>query len=161
MAPKENYQKNIAPFTIDTDKRELVPVKVKVSTSLMSILSISEFDHTIDLKLGITLKWYENRVLYHNLKTKDSLNVLSDLEVSSNFKKLSLPTCLLEKRFAFPLCLKIGMLWIPYIIFRNTDSDEAVTVTGDIRTLVSVTRQGDFVRSGPEVADEVVLLKCD
>ena len=55
----------------------------------------------------------------------------------------------------FPLCLKIGMLWIPYIIFRNTDSDEAVTVDGDIRTLVSVTRQGDFVRSGPEVADEV------
>ena len=47
------------------------------------------------------------------------------------------------------------MLWIPYIIFRNTDSDEAVTVDGDIRTLVSVTRQGDFVRSGPEVADEV------
>ena len=80
---KENYQKNIAPFTIDTEKRELRPVKVNVSTSLMNILAISEFDHTIDLKLGITLKWYENRVLYHNLKTKDSLNVLSDLEVSS------------------------------------------------------------------------------
>ena len=51
------------------------------------------------------------------------------------------------------------MLWIPYIIFRNTDSDEAVTVDGDIRTLVSVTRQGDFVRSGPEVADEVGTLE--
>ena len=47
------------------------------------------------------------------------------------------------------------MLWVPYIIFRNTDSDEAVTVNGDTMTLVSVTRQGDFVRSGPEVADEV------
>ena len=55
----------------------------------MSILAISEFDHTIDLKLGITLKWYENRVLYHNLKTKDSLNVLSDIEVSSNLLKFS------------------------------------------------------------------------
>ena len=86
---KENYQKNIAPFTIDTKKRELSPVKVNVSTSLMSILAISEFDHTIDLKLGITLKWYENRVLYHNLKTKDSLNVLSDIEVSSNLLKFS------------------------------------------------------------------------
>ena len=49
---------------------------------------------------------------------------------------------------------KVGKLWIPYIIFRNTDSDEAVTVTGDIRTLVSVTRKGNFSRSGPEVADE-------
>ena len=51
--------------------------------------------------------------------------------------------------------LKVNSLWIPYIIFRNTDMDEAVTVAEDTRTLVSVTRQGDFVRSGPEVADEV------
>ena len=27
---------------------------------------------------------------------------------------------------------------------------------GDIRTLVSVTRQGDFVRSKPDIADEVM-----
>ena len=53
------------------------------------------------------------------------------------------------------LFCKVGKLWIPYIIFRNTDSDEAVTVDGDTRTLVSVTREGGFFRSGPEVADEV------
>ena len=47
------------------------------------------------------------------------------------------------------------MLWIPYIIFRNTDSDEAVSLDGELRTLVAVTREGGFVRSGPEVADEV------
>ena len=80
---KENYQKNIAPFTIDTEKRELRPVKVNVSTSLMNILAISEFDHTIDLKLGITLKWYESRVVFHNLKTKEALNTLTDEEVST------------------------------------------------------------------------------
>ena len=49
------------------------------------------------------------------------------------------------------------MLWVPYIIFKNTDSDEAVTVGGDIRTIVAVTREGEFVRSGPEVVDEVSL----
>ena len=48
------------------------------------------------------------------------------------------------------------MLWIPYIIFRNTDTDEAVTVDGEIRTLVAVKREGSFVRSGPDVADEVL-----
>ena len=41
------------------------------------------------------------------------------------------------------------------MIFRNTDGDEAVKVDDDQMTLVAVTRQGDFVRSGPEVADEV------
>ena len=49
------------------------------------------------------------------------------------------------------------MLWIPYIIFKNTDSDEAVTLDGELRTLVAVTREGGFVRSGPEVADEVLI----
>ena len=49
------------------------------------------------------------------------------------------------------------MLWIPYIIFKNTDSDEAVTLDGELRTLVAVTREGGFVRSGPEVTDEVLI----
>ena len=50
------------------------------------------------------------------------------------------------------------MIWIPYIIFKNTDDDEAVKVdylTEDIRTKVSVRREQNFTRSGPEVADEV------
>ena len=41
------------------------------------------------------------------------------------------------------------------MIFRNTDADEAVKVDDDTMTLVSVTREGDFVRSGPQLADEV------
>ena len=56
------------------------------------------------------------------------------------------------------LHLQVNRLWIPYIIFRNTDTDEAVTVDEDTRTLVSVTRQGDFIRSGPEVTDEVIFI---
>ena len=43
----------------------------------------------------------------------------------------------------------MGSLWIPYVIFRNTDADEAVKVDDDTMTLVSVTREGDFVSSGP------------
>ena len=52
------------------------------------------------------------------------------------------------------------MMWIPYIIFQNTDDDEAVkidalTEDGKMRTKVSVKRENDFTRSGPEMADEV------
>ena len=81
---KNNYNNKVPPFTISKDKsktRTRDPVKVNVSTSLMNVLAISERDHTIDLKLGITLEWYENRVLYHNLKTEEALNVLSETEV--------------------------------------------------------------------------------
>ena len=81
---KENYNKKVAPFTINTTDNTVIPVSVSVSTSLMNVLEISEFTHTISLKLGITLEWYENRVQYHNLKTEESLNVLSNNEVMSN-----------------------------------------------------------------------------
>ena len=51
----------------------------------------------------------------------------------------------------------MSSLWIPYIIFRNTDNDEAVDIDAT-RTVVSIKRQGSFVRSGPEFTDEVISL---
>ena len=78
---KESYNKKVPPFTISPEDKSVSPVLVKVSTSLMNVLAISEFSHTIDLKIGITLKWYENRVLYHNLKNQEALNVLTNEEV--------------------------------------------------------------------------------
>ena len=83
---EDNYNNKVPPFTVNPGDKSLVPVKVKVSTSLMNVLAISEFSHTIDLKLGITLKWYENRVFYHNLKTEEALNILSDAEVNLEIK---------------------------------------------------------------------------
>ena len=56
------------------------------------------------------------------------------------------------------------MIWIPYIIFKNTDDDDAVKVdylTEDIRTKVSVKRQNNFTRSGPEIADEVTCINVN
>ena len=78
---EESYNKKVPPFSLDPDD-SIIPVEVIVSTQLENVLEISEFSHTIDLKLGITLKWFENRLLYHNLKTKEALNILSDSEVS-------------------------------------------------------------------------------
>ena len=49
----------------------------------------------------------------------------------------------------------MSSIWIPYIIFPNTDKDDAVDIE-NIRTVVSIKRQGTFVRSGLDVADEVI-----
>ena len=78
---KDNYNKKVPPFTVNKKNNSLVPAKIRVSTQLKNVLSISEFSHTIELKIGITLNWYENRVLYHNLKIQEALNVLTDAEV--------------------------------------------------------------------------------
>ena len=78
---KNNYNKRVPPLTIEKEDHSLIPAKIWASTQLENVLAISEFSHTIDLKIGITLKWYENRVVYHNLKEKEALNILRDLEV--------------------------------------------------------------------------------
>ena len=135
---KESYNIKVPPFTIDPNDNSVEPVRVGVSISLMNVLEISEFRHTIDLKIGITLKWYENRVFYHNLKSEEALNALTDSEVSK--------------------------IWVPYVIFQNTDDGEAVKVDaltqdGNIRTIVSVIREANFTRSGPEVADEIEIFR--
>ena len=78
---EDSYNKKVPPFTIGKEDSSLTPVEVRVSTSLRNVLEISEFSHTISLKFEITLEWYDNRVLYHNLKSKEALNVLSDSEV--------------------------------------------------------------------------------
>ena len=78
---EENYNKNVPPFTISKKDLSLLPARVTVSTQLENVLAISEFSHTIDLKLGITLKWYENRVVYYNLKSKEALNIPTKSEV--------------------------------------------------------------------------------
>ena len=89
IAFKNNYNKKVPPFTI-TKNNSVLPAQIRVSTHLKNVLAISEFSHTIDLKLGITLKWYENRVLYHNLKIEEALNVLTDVEVYIiHFKNIS------------------------------------------------------------------------
>ena len=88
IALEDNYSKNVPPFKINPKDQSLTPAVVEVSTQLMNVLAISEFSHTINLKIGITLRWYENRVSYHNLKTEEALNVLSVFEVG-NIKFLS------------------------------------------------------------------------
>ena len=78
------------------------------------------------------MEWYEQRVEYHNLKQKVALNILSDSELND--------------------------LWIPYLIFKNTDKDDALTVQA-APTTAAVTKEGNYVLSGPEIADEIAIFK--
>lgn len=65
--------------------------RVNISTDLKTVIGISESNQVIELKLEITLEWYENRAYYYNLKENSALNVLAYEE--------------------------LAQMWIPYIIF--------------------------------------------
>ena len=78
-------------------------------------------------KFKFTMVWYDHRLTYHNLKKRRSANSLGTEEVDK--------------------------LWVPFIVFQNTENSEATQ--GDFNSEVTVTREGDFTRSGEEVVEEI------
>ena len=125
---KSGYNMKIPPITTD-ERRNIIPVPVRISIILMKIVRIEEVDHKIEFQFGIVLEWPEIRALFHNLKFKSSLNALTDDEILQ--------------------------LWLPYVIYDNTDMKEVVQLDDGTKTTVTVSREGGFTRSGLEVADEI------
>ena len=96
---EESYNKLVPPISFNKADSNIIPVSIRVSTSLRNVLEISEFTHTIDLKLGISLEWYDKRVLFHNLKSEEALNVLSNSEVYVPINLIFLAKILLSDEF--------------------------------------------------------------
>ena len=87
-------------------------------------------DHSIHLQFQISLMWKENRVKYKNLKKETSLNSLTHDDINT--------------------------IWLPLIVYDNTDQKE-VTRLGENwewATRVTVSREGNFTRTGVEEVDE-------
>ena len=94
------------------------------------IKDIIESSLSFTLKFSTVLTWKENRVKYQNLKTDTSLNALTAEDIKN--------------------------LWLPTIVYDNTDQKE-VTRLGENwewSTDVTVTREGSFTRSDVQEVDE-------
>ena len=130
---KENYKKNIPPIGQAGE-----PANVNISITLMKVVEIEETDHSIHLQFQISLQWRENRVKYLNLKKKTALNALTDGEDGD-----------------------IPKLWLPLILYDNTDQKEATRLGVDWEwvTRVTVTREDNFTRSGIEEVDEAEIFE--
>ena len=131
LVMKDNYNKKIAPFAFDYVASKVIPVNVNISMAVMDVLSISEVDLVYVLKFRFLMVWYDYRLKYHNLKQKRSLNSLSREEIER--------------------------LWIPFVVFSNTENQEA-TKGGD-ETEVTITREGQFTESPVHVIDEINIFK--
>ena len=141
---RENYNNKISPFGYDYVENIILPVEVKISITIMDILSIQEVNLVYVLKFRFLMEWYDyrwglnlisnkniiflfNRLKYHNLKTERSNNLLSRSEIDN--------------------------LWIPFVVFSNTENSEATK--GDDDTEVTVTKEGTFTESPLEVMEEI------
>ena len=101
----------------------------------MKVVEIEERDHSVHLQFEINLQWRENRVKYQNLKEETSLNALNMEDVRN--------------------------IWLPRIIYANTDQKESTRVGMDWEwaTGVSVRREGEFTRSGMNEVDEAEIFE--
>ena len=97
MALKTSYNKKVPPI-ITVNASSFSPVVVKVSTVLLKVVAIVEIENKIDFQFTIVMQWKENRAKFNNLKQDTSLNALTDEEIYS--------------------------LWLPKIIYDNTDQKE-------------------------------------
>ena len=120
---ERSYNKNIPPIQ-RSPLGNPIPVAVNVSVNLMKVVHIDETDHSIHLQFQIGLRWRENRVKYHNLKSKTSLNALTLDDVNK--------------------------LWLPLLVYTNTDQKESTRLgeNWEWKTRVTVTRMGMFTRTG-------------
>ena len=64
----------------------------------MKAVEIEEVDHSIHIQFMISMQWKENRVSYHNLRKKTSLNALAENDVNK--------------------------LWLPLVVYDNTDQKQ-------------------------------------
>ena len=133
---ENSYNKNIPPIGNAKDG-SAIPADVSISIILMKVVEIEEVDHSIHLQFQISLRWRENRVKYHNLKSKDSLNALTGEDIET--------------------------IWLPLIVYDNTDQKEVTRLGENWEwvTRVTVTREGNFTRLPIEVLDEIEIFKGD
>ena len=132
----QSYNKRVPPITpANKDGDSVVPVPVNISLTLLKVVAIEEEDHSIELQFEITLEWKENRATYYNLKNESYLNALSSDD--------------------------INRLWLPLVVYTNTDQQETTRLGMDWEwsTNVLVKREGHFERGGPEVLDETEIFK--
>ena len=131
---KEGYNRKIPPIAKRLDG-SVIPVEVSISVTLMKVVEIEETDHSIHLQFQISLGWKENRVKYQNLKTQTSLNALTDEDTRT--------------------------IWLPLIVFDNTDQKEVTRLGMDWEwaTDVTVTREGNFTRSVVQEIDEAEIFE--
>ena len=125
---EDGYNKNVPPIS-GADNR-VIPVNVSISITLMKVVEIEEIDHSLHLQFQISMQWKENRVRYQNLKEKTSLNALTDEDIER--------------------------IWLPLIVYDNTDQKEVTRLGMDWEwaTRVTVTREGNFTRSSILDVDE-------
>ena len=123
----ESYNKNIAPFTVNQSNDEIKPVDVNINANVINILKINEVEQSFQLKIALSLNWFDYRLIYHNLKDSRMANS--------------------------PTREEVEQLWIPSVIFDNTEHNDVMTL--DSLAKVTISKEGTSTPSDVTSVDEI------
>ncbi len=104
-------------------------IQVVQDVDIYTILDLDEVAGTFQVQFQLTLKWIDPRLKMHNLKAKQLLNMLPEAERME--------------------------IWVPVLTMDNTEKKD-FTLNDDF-TYITVSRQGEFVRSTSEVLNNVYI----
>ena len=121
MLDEENYLKDKPPSN----------AVVKIRIELLKVLEIGEVEMLFRNQFVLSLEWFDSRIEFHNLHSKQGLNSL-----------------IFEEK---------KQIWAPSLVFDNTD--EKTMTTTDKKTLLSVRREGNFTRNTIENIDNIHVYK--
>ena len=106
-----------------------------MSIDILKLVDIDEEDFTFEIQFSLLLQWVEDRTTYQNLKEKRSLNALTQEDIE--------------------------LLWLPEVIYENTDQKESTRlgVQWEWKTSVVVERNKSGTPAGLESVDETKIFK--
>ena len=123
------YQKYIVPHPLGEESRANVTVKME----LINLRKIDEVDGSFQMQLFLTLKWFDSRLQYINLKDNFDLN---------NF----LPS---ENK----------LIWIPELVFENTEDKMRSKINE--KTSIKVLKTGNFTPSYISENENIQIFRGD
>ena len=161
-----NYNRKIAPFVFDEDTWSNIPANVSVSMAVTDILKIEEVDHVYTMKFRLVLEWWDGRTFKKNSETiipcmrmisvifKDGLQTAVLQPEEGAFSKLAFSgrnpgnspnqSTIVKYREVLnsippsPPQTCLQALWLPFLVFSNTENNEATKPTED--TELTITR---------------------
>ena len=98
FVPEVGYNKNLAPSSEGSPR-----VQVNFSLTVMNILKIDEVNGVFSAKINLIKEWFDNRLVFQNLKLNHDMNKISKSEQD--------------------------ILWVPLIIFENIASKDSFQET--------------------------------
>ena len=123
-------EKNCRLVNIDPEKylKDKTPpsnsstLPVEVSSQIWAVLDIKEVGHIMKLKFELSLRWFDRRLQYYNLKDDENMNALLYKETQK--------------------------LWVPSVIFQNTESEVISKNDKKSRMIVLKKKSGTFNSDG-------------